>query len=552
MQAMAQGGGWRAACSRTTPRFSSSPAQLASRPSSPSLFPARRTLLRAARPLGSRTTAAAAARGPVELLLDNVAGKSELLSPKLDPELRRRTVQAIKQRGGRVTIGDVASTAGLKLDQAEDAVRALASDSQATLQVSDAGDIVYVFSPGFQETITSKSLLLRVEPVVDGVKVGAEYVARVAFGTALIASVVIVFAAITVLANSGRDDNRRSNSGGGGVVFGGGGGRSMFSDMLWYWDPFYFRHRQQRVVQQQRQGGMNFLEAIFSWVFGDGDPNADFDAKRWQSIGRYIAGRGGTVVAEELAPFLDLKPGELASDRNRVTVDESYMVPVLARFNGTPGVDAQGNIVYTFPDLQTTATASRAAAVPADMALEQPLKLTAASQGQKLGAVALGAVNLLGVGALSLMLVDPINQMALARNGLLGVVSLMPFLQAYAAAFFAVPLFRWLRIKAQNAAIEARNQARKAARALLQQPDPVLQQKLAGAARGARRNVIRERDAVYRSDRGLEKQPTDIEADNFDARLEQRTRERQQTPPSRASPQWWRDQQAQRQRDRTG
>lgn len=36
-------------------------------------------------------------------------------------------------------------------------------------------------------------------------------------------------------------------------------------------------------------------------------------------IGRYIAGRGGTVVAEELAPFLDLKPGELASDRNRVT-----------------------------------------------------------------------------------------------------------------------------------------------------------------------------------------------------------------------------------------
>jgi hypothetical protein len=67
-----------------------------------------------------------------------------------------------------ISTGDVASTAGLKLDQAEDAVRALASDSQATLQVSDAGDIVYVFSPGFQETITSKSLLLRVEPVVDG------------------------------------------------------------------------------------------------------------------------------------------------------------------------------------------------------------------------------------------------------------------------------------------------------------------------------------------------------------------------------------------------
>lgn len=64
---------------------------------------------------------------------------------------------------------------------------------------------------------------------------------------------------------------------------------------------------------------MNFLEAIFSWVFGDGDPNADYDRRRWQAAGRYIQSRGGTVVAEELAPFLDLKPGQLASDRGRLT-----------------------------------------------------------------------------------------------------------------------------------------------------------------------------------------------------------------------------------------
>lgn len=36
-------------------------------------------------------------------------------------------------------------------------------------------------------------------------------------------------------------------------------------------------------------------------------------------VGRYIQARGGTVVAEELAPFLDLRPGELAADRGRVT-----------------------------------------------------------------------------------------------------------------------------------------------------------------------------------------------------------------------------------------
>lgn len=33
-------------------------------------------------------------------------------------------------------------------------------------------------------------------------------------------------------------------------------------------DPFYYRNRRQRMLEQQqeRQGGMNFLEAIFRWV----------------------------------------------------------------------------------------------------------------------------------------------------------------------------------------------------------------------------------------------------------------------------------------------
>lgn len=29
---------------------------------------------------------------------------------------------------------------------------------------------------------------------------------------------------------------------------------------------------------------MNFFEAIFSFVFGDGDPNDDFDEKRWKMV----------------------------------------------------------------------------------------------------------------------------------------------------------------------------------------------------------------------------------------------------------------------------
>lgn len=48
-----------------------------------------------------------------------------------------------------------------------------------------------------------------------------------------------------------------------------------------YWDPWYYRHRRERMASGQ---GMGFLEAIFSFVFGDGDPNADYDKRRWQMV----------------------------------------------------------------------------------------------------------------------------------------------------------------------------------------------------------------------------------------------------------------------------
>lgn len=77
--------------------------------------------------------------------------------------------------------------------------------------------------------------------------------------------------------------------------------------------------------------------------------------------------------------------------------------------------------------------ATQRAAPPKAAAYEQRWQLTAASAGQKLGAVALGALNLVGVVALSVMLGDPMNKLALARNGMLWVVGAMPFLQVRGA-----------------------------------------------------------------------------------------------------------------------
>lgn len=59
----------------------------------------------------------------------------EIASEGLPSEVRQRAETAILKRGGAVTVGDVAAVAGISLKEAEDALRALASDSLANLKV---------------------------------------------------------------------------------------------------------------------------------------------------------------------------------------------------------------------------------------------------------------------------------------------------------------------------------------------------------------------------------------------------------------------------------
>lgn len=54
---------------------------------------------------------------------------------KLPSDVRNRAMVAVDSFGGRVTIGDVSSKAGLKLNEAERALQALAADTGGFLEV---------------------------------------------------------------------------------------------------------------------------------------------------------------------------------------------------------------------------------------------------------------------------------------------------------------------------------------------------------------------------------------------------------------------------------
>lgn len=460
-----------------------------------------------------------------EVLME-IPGKGELLSPGLKPDVRKKTVSAVEKLGYRVTTGDVAAAAGITLAQAESALHALANDSLATLQVSPTGEILYVFSPGFNSAITARSLKLRAEPAFEKAAEVVGYVTRVAFGTALIASLITTFLAITAITSSSRDRDDRGRG------YYPHRNMMMFNitDMFWYWDPWYYRRRAMlraalaadgRTYEDENE--MNFFEAVFSFVFGDGDPNLGFDGRRWESIGKYIRYKGGVVAAEEIAPFLDLPAGH-TRNRNALYVDESYMLPVLARLRGEPKVDESGRILYYFPALQQIGSRVDSSRRPTTVAaFERPWKMTAATGSQQTLAILLGTANFIGVYALGRLLAIPSNQLALIRSGMGWVMNAMPFFGLYAAAFFAIPLLRWLLISRRNAAIQARNNAREEALTMLQRPDPELRGKLARASEQAQKKVFRSEEAVFRTDReALDPREIDNEAMDFERKMKAR------------------------------
>ncbi|KAE9611089.1 hypothetical protein Lalb_Chr07g0194001 [Lupinus albus] len=439
-----------------------------------------------------------------------------LETDKLSSDVRKRTMEAVDGCGGRVTIGDVASRAGLNLNQAQKALQAIAADTDGFLEVSVEGDILYVFPKDYRLKLNTKSFRIKAEPFVEKTKAAVEYLIRVSFGTALIASIVIVYTTIIALITSSRseEDNRGRR-----------GGRSYDSgfnfyfnplDLFWYWDPYYYRRR--RI--QTDDGKFNFIESVFSFVFGDGDPNQGIEEERWKLIGQYITSNGGVVAAEELAPYLDIDSMDGLKD------DESYILPVLLRFDGQPEVDEEGNILYRFPSLQKTASqkGKRKEYVGRRWAdwvggiekffQENKWQFSKTSSSERAMAIGLGGLNLFGVIILGTMLKD----MPVARSSFIKFVAdIFPLLQIYAGSFFAIPLVRWFLVRNKNAQIENRNKVRQQCARALELPDISLRQKLFSARDMAQKTVIGPDQIVYSTDKDLLEQ--DYESREWDKKF---------------------------------
>lgn len=168
--------------------------------------------------------------------------KVDSVSTILNTDLPPPAVLAAIDSAPTLSASDLASIAGISIPRAAAYLTTLAPLTEASLLVSSEGDLTYSFPANFKSLLSQSSTRAQLDAFGRKVKGPLAYAGKVAFGAVLVASVVAIFATISVVLSSSSDDDdrRRDNRrGGGGMGFGGNFfGPSPFD--FFYYRPYYY------------------------------------------------------------------------------------------------------------------------------------------------------------------------------------------------------------------------------------------------------------------------------------------------------------------------
>jgi hypothetical protein len=406
-------------------------------------------------------------------------------------------MQAVERLHYRATVGDVAAQTGWPIQQAEQSLLTLAAQASGHLQVSQAGELVYLFPRNFRQVLRHKFFRLRLQEWWQQVWKVLFYLIRISFGIVLIALIIAVLAAILVIVigwmfKDSDQDGGGSSGDSGGSNQSGGDWLSLFWYSYWWQDlGTIFAPTSDRRPQRPRDHAqLGFLESIYSFLFGDGNPNAELENRRWQMISGVIQQHHGAIVAEQVTPFLDLSGSPSTQE------DEDYMLPVLIRFNGQPEVSPDGQLIYHFPDLQTTAQRREGAAI-APYLQEQEWRFSQATGSQLAWAIGLGVTLLI----LSMMLSGLLVSTSPAWIHLMSTLAWM-----YSVSYLLIPAGRYVWIQQHNQKITQRNQQRQERLKFLKSAGRTLNRKIQFAQEFAAQNVVDSENLAYTTETDLREQ----------------------------------------------
>ncbi|MCH7856935.1 MAG: hypothetical protein IIB37_09315 [Gemmatimonadetes bacterium] len=370
-------------------------------------------------------------------------------------EARPDVLKALRSLGGRGTLGDVVSSVGLPRDQVEDILKSLLESHQGHLEVSESGELVYLFD---------RKLIRRDRvPTIQRLRSAAKKILTSAFKGWIVAMLVVYFVVFVVLVilalvAMSRGGNRRS----GGGVLGRSAGRHhghfhFPSFWLWYYiwtprwrlgSPYYGRRWEATLEKDARPP---FYKKVFAFVFGPDRPEPTRKQLDRGTL-RLIRARKGALTTAELVEHTAMALPDAEEEMGRL----------LGSYAGEPTVSRDGELVYTFPELMTSAHGAVKAREPnpAWMRMEYPLELTGNEKKHDAVIVGMNGFTLVAAATAPGFIIPQVSSYypSLAwLGGTAGFWGLVIIPVVFSVLFFSIPLLRVLGVRRENRAREARN-----------------------------------------------------------------------------------------------
>jgi len=423
----------------------------------------------------------------------------------------------IGSRGRRCSVGEAAAGTGLALQEVEQGLLALVAEAPGRLQVAEDGSVLFVFPSALRMRLLARSGRRRLQAQLQAARRLVARLIRLSFGVVLVlvATLVVICLLLLLLLRLLTSDK------GGDVALGvlqllaqlpatilnllvsgisalaREGPSSATLQQLWslLWDL---------PGEGGEPDSLGFLTAVFSILLGDGDPNARLEPLRWRRIAAFLRLHGGVVIAEDLAPLLDLPDCPSDPDQRRDLADTA-MLPVLLRFDGRPDVSEEGDLIYCFPSLPASAGGAGVPAEPLLAAPVPPLR----ERAHRFSRAGVEQRVAYGVGVGALLALSP-WLLAITPAWLPPVAWLARFAIVYGLLLLVVPLLRLPLQRWRNGAIAARNSRRQAWARAARNGGSRLQQRRAAARRLRAAEPQRpEPRVIYDSGRDLLEQSID-------------------------------------------
>jgi hypothetical protein len=265
----------------------------------------------------------------------------------------RRLVEALKKRRRGLTVADAVAATALPLPLVQELLPRAADEYSARLEVTESGEILYSFPRTFVSRYRGfRAGFKRFLGALGGAaKTAATWFFKVWIMVMLVgyfALFMLIALAALMLSMAGSassgSDNRSRNSGGGLYLASG-----LFNLIIRIWfyseltrsmDRAYYGNYGGRAGPA-RPKGRPLHQAIFSFVFGEADPNREAENTEKKALIAWLRRNSGTISLPEY----------MALTGKPLPEAEGGILAACSEFGGMPETTGEGTIVYRFERL---------------------------------------------------------------------------------------------------------------------------------------------------------------------------------------------------------